>query len=94
MNKDKIKKALRCCKEQACCDCPHWCEMGCRYQTLSDALDLITEQENEIDRLKDASNRLKQVIHDDVFDQLCHDCAESAVSVFEEIDELIKEVKK
>ena len=25
---------------------------GCQYQTLSNALDLITEQENEIDRLK------------------------------------------
>ena len=65
MNKDEIKKALRCCKEQACCDCPHWCEMGCRYQTLSDALALITEQENEIELLK---MQMKDVVnHADTF---------------------------
>lgn len=52
MNKDEIKKALTCCKGQCCSYCPHWCEKGCQYRTLSDALDLITEQENEIDRLK------------------------------------------
>lgn len=53
MNKDEIKKALRCCsKGQGCCDCPHWCEAGCRYQTLSDALELITEQEQEIEQLE------------------------------------------
>lgn len=52
MNKDKIKKALTCCKEDCCSFCPHWCEKGCQYQTLSDALDLITEQEKEIERLR------------------------------------------
>ena len=52
MTKEKIKEALRCCKNQCCSYCPHWCEKGCQYQTLSNALDLITEQENEIDRLK------------------------------------------
>lgn len=51
----------------------------------------ISEYKAEIERLKDIVNRLKQIIHDDVFDQLCPDCAESAVSVFEEIDELLKE---
>ena len=53
MNKDDIKKALTCCKDDCCSFCPHWCEKGCQYQTLSDALDLITEQEKEIERLKD-----------------------------------------
>lgn len=65
MNKDEIKKALRCCsKGQGCCDCPHWCEAGCRYQTLSDALELITEQEQEIERqnsrIKALNNRLNE----------------------------------
>lgn len=59
MTKDEIKKALRCCKEQACCDCPHWCEAGCRYQTLSDALELIAEQEKEIERLKAENEQLE-----------------------------------
>ena len=52
MNKDEIKKALTCCKGQCCSYCPRWCEKGCQYQTLSDALDLITEQEKENDLLK------------------------------------------
>ncbi len=50
MTKEKIKEALRCCKNQCCSYCPHWCEKGCQYQTLSNALDLITEQENEIEK--------------------------------------------
>lgn len=52
MTKEKIKEALRCCKNQCCSYCPHWCEKGCQYQTLSNALDLITEQEKEIERLR------------------------------------------
>lgn len=50
MTKEKIKEALRCCKNQCCSYCPHWCEKGCQYQTLSNALDLITEQEKEIEK--------------------------------------------
>ena len=57
MNIDKIKKALTCCKEDCCSFCPHWCEKGCQYQTLSDALDLITEQEKEIEQLTEERNR-------------------------------------
>lgn len=52
MTKEKIKEALRCCKNQCCSYCPHWCEKGCQYQTLSNALDLITEQEKEIEQLE------------------------------------------
>ena len=52
MNKDEIKKALTCCKGQCCSYCPHWCEKGCQYRTLSDALALITEQEKENDKLE------------------------------------------
>lgn len=52
MTKEKIKEALRCCKNQCCSYCPHWCEKGCQYQILSNALDLITEQEKEIEQLE------------------------------------------
>ena len=155
MNKDEIKKALRCCKGECCSYCPRWCEKGCQSRTLSDALDLITEQEKEIekqnsrvkvlknrlnekyalisnmerkiDALKDnfeslqkdyefirdcdaehcleieetvkqakidMLNELKQVIHDDIFDQLCPDCAKAGASVLEQIDDMIEELKK
>lgn len=60
MNKDEIKKALTCCKGQCCSYCPHWCEKGCQYRTLSDALDLITEQEAEIEKLKNANSEPKE----------------------------------
>ena len=57
MNKDEIKKALRCCASLStyCIDCPYYnnddfsCDDGKMHL---DALDLITEQEKEIDRLK------------------------------------------
>lgn len=62
MTKEKIKEALRCCKNQCCSYCPHWCEKGCQYQTLSNALDLITEQENEIEKLKAKNEQLEEDI--------------------------------
>lgn len=61
MNKEDIKKALTCCKEDCCSYCPHWCEKGCQYQTLSDALILITEQEKEINNLKDDYAKLQEL---------------------------------
>lgn len=79
MTKDKIKEALRCCKNQCCSYCPHWCEKGCQYQTLSDALDLITEQENEIDRLKAKD------------EETCLKCIESKHATAEEYAKLQEE---
>lgn len=65
MTKEDIKEALRCCKNQCCSYCPRWCEIGCQYQTLSDALNLITEQEQEIELLK---MQMKDVVnHADTF---------------------------
>jgi hypothetical protein len=60
MTKDKIKKALECCAKSYgddvhCSDCPYdtltpraCCERFCQDVLCKDALDLITEQENEI----------------------------------------------
>ena len=72
MNKNEIKKALECCSKitfDACKECPYANngETNCVEQLAQDALDLITEQENEIERLKegkkqaqiDVLNRLK-----------------------------------
>lgn len=64
MTKDKIKKALECCAKSYgddvhCSDCPYdtltpraCCERFCQDVLCKDALDLIIEQENEIERLR------------------------------------------
>lgn len=52
MTKNKIKKALECCTNTySCVECPyHIAE--CNNRLCKDALNLITEQEKEIERLK------------------------------------------
>lgn len=61
MNKDEIKKAFDICcdaQTQSCTGCPIL-ELekrngrGCKYNMFISVFDLITEQENEIERLKD-----------------------------------------
>lgn len=59
MNKDEIKKALECCSNpsiNSCKDCPY-ANNGkfscCDGEMCKDALNLITEQEKKIERLKD-----------------------------------------
>ena len=58
MTKDEIKKALKCCSNPSisyCKDCPY-ANCGkfdcCNGKMCKDALNLITEQENEIERLR------------------------------------------
>lgn len=59
MTKDEIKKALRCCSGNSindCKDCPYNKNDDfsyCNDKILKDTLNLITEQEKEIERLKD-----------------------------------------
>ena len=64
MNKDDIKKALECCSNSrvsSCNNCPYnnkgefSCSDGEMYK---DALNLITEQEQEIEKLKAENVRL------------------------------------
>ena len=58
MSKDEIKKALECCSNPntgSCKDCPYNYndESHCAYgEMCKDALNLINEQENEIERLR------------------------------------------
>lgn len=62
MNKDEIKKALVLCQMSAvstCRDCPYT-ENCDGTQLYKDALNLITEQEQEIAELKAAKNDWKQ----------------------------------
>ena len=56
MNKDEIKKALECCFngdfEPDCRNCLYHTHPRCNDMLCKDALNLINEQENEIERLK------------------------------------------
>ena len=59
MTKDEIKKALECCEKYAYCkDCP--CYTYCEHELHKGALALITEQEKEIERLKDSYARVQE----------------------------------
>lgn len=59
MTKDEIKKALECCSNpsiNSCKDCPYNNNgefSCCDGEMCKDALNLITEQEEKIERLKD-----------------------------------------
>ena len=53
MTKDEIKKGLELCKAGWCVMCPYCNCIGCEGFLKQDALTLITEQEKEIERLKD-----------------------------------------
>lgn len=60
MNKDDIKDALTVCANNSCSGCLYY-EFGNCYDKLKlDARDLITEQEKEIERLKDEDTRLTE----------------------------------
>lgn len=53
MTKEDIKKALKTCSVDSCTDCPYDNKgLYCCGKLKRDALNLITEQENEIERLK------------------------------------------
>lgn len=53
MTKKDIKKALECCvKHVYCKGCPYRGNQQCIGKTQQDALTLIIEQENEIERLR------------------------------------------
>ena len=56
MTKDEIKKGLECCCNRdfktACRNCSYLTCPGCNDTLCKDALNLITEQEQEIEKLK------------------------------------------
>lgn len=61
MTRDEIKKALKTCSVDSCTDCPYDNKgLYCCGKLKRDALDLITEQENEIARLKDDYARVQE----------------------------------
>lgn len=55
MNDNDIVKALMCCKDAECLNCPRWTDewySGQCNDFLQDVLDLINRQKEEIERLK------------------------------------------
>ena len=66
MTKDEIKKGLECCCndsdfKNACRNCSYLTCPGCNDTLCKDALNLITEQENEINNLKDDYAKLQEL---------------------------------
>ena len=80
MNKDEIKKALRCCASLStyCIDCPYYnngdfsCDDGKMHL---DALNLITEQEKEIEQITEERN-LKKAVAKEILQCLYDKCYE------------------
>lgn len=62
MNKEDIKKALEVCTDcySTCNDCPYDDVGNCGDTLKTDACELIVEQENEIERLKDDYAKLQE----------------------------------
>ena len=65
MNKYDIMKALKCCASliTCCIDCPYYNngDFSCDDGKMNlDALNIITEQEKEIDALKEKCELLKE----------------------------------
>lgn len=62
MTKDEVKKGLEVCTQHIYCkDCPYRNQHSCMSRTQQDALNLITEQEREIERLKDDYARVQEL---------------------------------
>lgn len=106
MNKEDIKKAIKCCFDYNCAECPNAKikGYGCKDKLHADALNLITEQEKDIKQLKtecallDDELRIARQETIDVLNELkdksyVNDYCREVVEV-EKIDELIKEIEK
>lgn len=65
MTKDDIKKALEICADinLNCNDCPYDAVGNCTDTLCADALELIIEQEKEIERLKEAVEKLTEMFN-------------------------------
>ena len=80
MTKEDIKEALETCILGYCTGCPYdGCDGDCRDELHKDALNIITEQENEIDRLKAKD------------EETCLKCIESKHATAEEYAKLQEE---
>ena len=72
MTKDEIKKALEICADinLNCNDCPYDAVGNCTDTLCADALNLITEQEKEIERLKAETSNIRRETAKEILDML------------------------
>lgn len=72
MNKDDIKKALEVCTDcySTCDDCPYDDVGNCGDTLKTDACELIVEQENEIERLKEETSNIRRETAKEILDIL------------------------
>lgn len=75
MTKDEIKKAFDICfsAQKSCNGCPllgleKQNGRGCKYNLFTSVIDLITEQEKDIERLKAENEELTKVVSSKVYD--------------------------
>lgn len=98
MTKDEIKKALECCSNPSinpCKDCPYNKNGDfsyCNDKILKDTLNLITEQNAEIERLKAENETYCKQINQ-AYDTGYDDGYKSCQDDIKKADELLKEYK-
>lgn len=99
MNKDEIKKAIKCCFDYNCAECPNAKikGYGCKDKLHADALNLITEQEKEIERLKEQIEELRNEkwgAQDDLdcyYDEMPSKIKQAKIDVLNELWEKVKD---
>lgn len=90
MNKDEIKKALECCilaDGNSCKTCPYLFYENCKSGAVAvqDAINLISEQEKEIERLKAENERVLDKLADVLM------CVKSTSEI--DVSKLVKQAK-
>lgn len=98
MTAEEIKKAFDiCCGTQGCTDCPllglerqNGC--GCKHNLFVSVIDLVTEQEQEIERLKEEKKQAQIDVLNKAKEKL--DSAPNGWAYTGYIDDLIEELKK
>lgn len=76
MTKDEIKKAFAiCCGVQDCTGCPildmeKQNGLGCKFNLFTRVIDTVSEQEKEIERLKEETSNIRKETAREILDML------------------------
>lgn len=76
MTKDEIKKAFAiCCGVQDCTGCPildmeKQNGLGCKFNLFTRVIDTVSEQEKEIERLKEETSNIRKEAAREILDML------------------------
>lgn len=92
MTDNEIIKALECCKDADCVNCPNWSEewhSGMCNEFLSTVLDLINDQKAEIEMANCHIHKLVQVT-----DDLVHECDCAKQEAIKEFAERLKDMHR